>query len=108
PHASGNPSLGMQFYYTMREGFFIPGRSLDDQPAPDTILPYLRPQDPDDGSFVGDPITGTPITILYRPVCPDNAPTMSVGETLTMPNHGLPAVRGQTSAFVLYQQSIAQ
>jgi hypothetical protein len=98
-------ALGMHWYYTMRDGFYIPGRST--QPAEGTILPYLRPKNTD-GSFAGDPVTGAPLTVLYRPKWPDDAPTMSVGETLTLANHGLPAVRGQTSAEVLYQQSIAQ
>lgn len=99
------PALGMQWYYTMREGFFIPG--LAAQPAEGTILPYLRPKNTD-GTYAGDPVTGTPLTVTYRPVWPSDAPTMSVGETLTLSNHGLPAVRGQTSALVLYQRSIAQ
>lgn len=98
------PALGMQWYYTLRAGFYIPG--LVTQPAVGTILPYLRPQNTDD-SFAGDPVTGTPLTVAYRPVWPVNAPTMSVGETLTLPNHGLPAVRGQSSAITYYQQSIA-
>ena len=98
-------ALGMQWYYTMRDGFFIPG--LSSQPVEGTILPYLRPKNTD-GTFAGDSVTGTPLTVLYRPQWPDDAPSMSVGETLTMANHGLPAVRGQTSAHVLYQQSVAQ
>ena len=98
-------ALGMQWYYTMRDGFYIPG--LSSQPAEGTILPYLRPKNTD-GTFAGDAVTGTPLTVLYRPQWPDDAPSMSVGETLTMANHGLPAVRGQTSAHVLYQQSVAQ
>ncbi len=102
--SQATPALGMQWYYTMRAGFFIPG--LSSQPAEGTILPYLRPKNTD-GGFAGDAVTGTPLTVLYRPQWPDDAPSMSVGETLTMANHGLPAVRGQTSAHVLYQQSIA-
>ena len=103
--SQATPALGMQWYYTMRDGFYIPG--LSSQPAEGTILPYLRPKNTD-GSFAGNPVTGTSLTVLYRPQWPDDAPSMSVGETLTMANHGLPAVRGQTSAHVLYQQSIAQ
>ncbi|MET0263333.1 MAG: hypothetical protein ABW223_10580, partial [Rariglobus sp.] len=81
------------------------GRSV--QPAEGTILPYLRPLDTN-GAPVGDPVTGTPITVVYRPAWPSDAPVMSVGETLTLANHGLPSVRGQTSALTLYQRSIAQ
>lgn len=103
--AQPTPALGMQWYYTMRAGFFIPG--LSTQPAEGTILPYLRPANPD-GSFAGDGVTGTPLTIVYRPTWPTDAPSMSVGETLSLPNHGLPSVRGQTSATVFYQQSIAR
>lgn len=105
PHEGGDPVLGMQFYYTMRDGFYIPGRAT--QPEAGTILPYLRPVD-SEGNFVGDPVDGTPLTVVYRPVWPDDAPTMSVGETLALANHGLPSVRGQSSAVVLYQQSIAR
>lgn len=102
-----SPALGMQWYYTMRSDFFIPGRALTAQPAEGTILPYLRVKNPD-GTFVGDPVTATPLTVAYVPVWPDNVATMSVGETLSLPNHGLPAVRGQSSAVVFYQQSIAR
>lgn len=101
--AAPTPALGMQWYYTMRPGFYIPGRAT--QPAEGTILPYLRPRN-SDGTHAGDPVTGTPLTVVYRPAWP-TAPTLGVGETLTLPNHGLPAVRGQSSAVVLYQQSIA-
>lgn len=98
-------ALGMRWYYTMRPEFFIPG--LSSQPAEGTILPYLRPVK-QDGSYEGDAVSGTPLTVTYTPQWPLDAPMMSVGETLTLPNHGLPAVRGQSSAEVLYQQSFAQ
>lgn len=98
------PALGMQWYYTMRGDFFTPG--LASQPAEGTVLPYLRPRN-SNGTYQGDPVTGTPLTVTYQPTWPVDAPTMSVGETLTLPNHGLPAVRGQSSALVFYQQSVA-
>ncbi|MGZ0708682.1 hypothetical protein ACWPKO_10115 [Coraliomargarita sp. W4R53] len=106
PHTDtgSSPALAMEWYYTMRAGFFIPG--LTTQPAEGTILPYLRPQATDE-SYIGDPVTGTSLTVVYLPTWPVDAPTMSVGETLTLPNHGLPAVRGQSSAVTYYQQSIA-
>ncbi len=104
PHGANVPALGMQWYYTMQAGFYFPGRSS--QPAVGTILPYLRAAD-GVGGYVGDPVTATPLTVVYRPAWPENVPTMSVGESLMLPNHGLPAVRGNTSAVVFYQQSIA-
>ncbi len=97
------PTLGMQFYYNLREGFFIPG--LTTQPAVGTVVPYLRPLS--GGVPLGDPVTGTPLTITYRPVWPDNSAELRIAETLALPKFGLPAVLTQTSAHVLYQQSIA-
>ncbi len=103
PHANATPTLGMQFYYPMREGFFVPGVAA--QPAAGTALPYLRPLV--SGTPTGDPVTGTSLTVIYRPTWPDNAPELRVAETLTLPKFGLPAVLPQASALVLYQQSIA-
>ncbi len=100
--ASSAVGLGMQFYYTMRSDFVFPGRA---QPAVGSILPYLRPIV--NNVYQGDPVTGTPLTVLYRPQWPSAPPTLTTAETLTLPKFGLPAVRGQTSARILYQQSIA-
>lgn len=106
PHAetSTNVSLGMQFHYAMRDDFYIPGRSP--QPAAGTPLPYLRPLD-ENGVPTGDSVSGAPLTIIYRPVWPENPPELQLAETLALPKRGLPAVRGQSSAEVLYQQSKA-
>jgi hypothetical protein len=38
---------------------------------------------------------------------PDPVPELQVSETLTEPKRGLPAIRGQISAEVIYQQSLA-
>jgi len=103
PHASGSPTLGMRFYYPMQAGFFIPGRAT--QPAVGTVLPYLRPLV--GGVPQGDPVNGLPITVTYRPQWPDHAPELRVAETLTRPKFGLPDVFSQSSARVLYQQSVA-
>ena len=105
PHASSatNAAFGMQFWYPMRDGFFVPG--LTPQPAVGTPLPYLRPIS--GGSYSGDKVSGDPIVISYRPAWPQFAPTLRVAETLTLSKSGLPAVYGQTSAQVLYQQSYA-
>lgn len=45
--------------------------------------------------------------VVYRPVWPASAPKIMRAETLTLPKFGLPAMRGQTSVKVLYQQSVA-
>ena len=97
------PYLGMRLYYSMREGFHIPG--LAEQPAAGTVLPYLRPLQ--DGVPLGHPVTGTSLTIRYHPVWPDDSPELRVGESLALPKFGLPDIYSQTSAQILYQQSIA-
>ncbi|WP_221030553.1 hypothetical protein [Actomonas aquatica] len=97
------PTLGMQFYYLMQENFYVPG--IATQPAVGTVLPYLRPLA--EGVPQGDAVTGTPLTITYRPAWPELAPELRIAETLTLPKFGLPAVLTQTSVELLYQQSIA-
>lgn len=114
-HAGGTGQLTMKLYYLSQEGFFVPGTS---NLTVGTVLPFLRHLDRKgttlninainanaDGTL-GDP--DEPLTITYRPTWPTNAPELRVGETLTLPKFGLPQVRGQISAQVLYQQSIAQ
>ena len=106
PLNGGSPALGMNFYYNMQPGFDFPSGLNVTTPAVGKPLPYLRPMNTN-GTFAGDPVTGTPVTILYFPAWPASPPTLSVAETLALAKNGLPAVRGQTSARVLYQQSIA-
>ena len=106
PHNNGTPAMGMNWYYAMRSDFVVPGQTV---PA-GTVLPYLRPVASSSSTtttYAGNPVTGTPQTIIYRPTWPANVPTLRTGETLALSKNGLPAVRGQTSARVLYQQSIA-
>lgn len=106
PHASDGPqpSYGMRFYYYLREGFYFP--ALSTQPAVGSIQP-----------FIADVGSGNATTLTYLPKWPDDPslPTamqtvlgvLYTAETLTLPKEGLPQVRGQSSAQVLYQQSIA-
>jgi hypothetical protein len=106
PHDGGTPDFGMKFYYYLREGFHFP--ALTTQPAVGSIQPYIA-DDADDGIAV---------TLTYRPKWPDD-PSLPVAdqkvlgelqtaETLTLAKAGLPQVRGQSSAQILYQQSIAK
>jgi hypothetical protein len=98
-------SFTMQFYYRTLEGFAWPGY---DAPEVDSIVPYLLPRG-DDGTPLGDPTDASTesLKIVYRPVWPADTPQLDLSETLTGAKKGLPAVRGQTSMRVLYQQSIA-
>lgn len=114
-HAGGTGVLTMKLYYLSQEGFFVPGTS---NLAVGTVLPFLRHLDRKgihlDINAINANADGTtgdadePLTVIYRPAWPTNAPELRVGETLTLPKFGLPQVRGQISAQVLYQQSIAQ
>ncbi len=107
-----NPQLVMQFYYKTLPGFYYPGAAQ--QPAVGTITPYLRPRNPD-GTFAGDSVfgnadndsvgDGNPLGVFYRPVWPEGTPVLQMAESLTLPKRGLPAVRGQRSLEIVYQQS---
>lgn len=99
----GTGSFGMQWYYPMAADFDFPGMTTP--PAVGTALPYLRPLT--DGVPQGDAVSGTALTVIYRPDWPESVPSMRVAETLTLPKFGLPDVRNQKSAEVPYQQSIA-
>ena len=104
PHATSAPTFGMQWYYPMQDGFFIPG--LTTPPAPGTKLPFLRPLT--SGVAQGDAVSGTSLTVTYSPTWPTAVPSLRIAETLTLAKFGLPDVRNQKSAEVLYQQSIAK
>ncbi len=107
PYLAGNPgpenSFTMRFYYKTQEGFAWPG--IEEPPPVDSIVPYLRPL-----TGGGDPAAKETesLDIVYRPVWPVETPGMRLGDTLMTPKEGLPAIRGQTSVSVLYQQSIAK
>jgi hypothetical protein len=108
PHDDGSPTLTMKLYYLSQPGFFLPGLG---EPTDGTLLPFLR-NAPRSGeslnlSQIDNGQVDEPLAIIYRPVWPDDAPELRVAETLTLPKFGLPQVRGQSSAQILYQQSIA-
>ena len=105
-----NATLSYKLYYVTRAGFYLPGATT--QPVVGTILPFLRNAARSGQTLnlaaINDGQTDQPLVITYRPEWPENAPELRVGETLALPKFGLPQVRGQKSAEVLYQQSIAQ
>lgn len=95
-------AFSMRFYYLSQEGFAWPGISAP--PAVGSIVPYLTRAETLDRHSKTSPA----LDIVYRPVWPSDPPTMQFGQTLLGPSAGLPAVRGQTSVELLYQQSIAR
>jgi hypothetical protein len=104
--ASDTNSFSMRFYYKTLDGFAWPN-----QPPIEvgTIVPYLRVPGSVTGTYVGAPAdkATAALSITYRPVWPSIPAVIQPGQTLTTPVNGLPAIRGQTSAQILYQQSIA-
>ena len=108
PHDENEEAFfAMQYYYVSMEGFYLPG--VTGQPAPGTIMPYLREENPDGGGYDGaaSGAKAQALAIGFIPVWPEFAPQLRIGETLTLPKFGLPAVRGQTSMQVIYEQSLA-
>ncbi len=108
PHDEMGPrvekSFDIQFYYKTLPGFYFPAES--EQPAVGTIEPYLRAKGADGNYFDEDSAEDEPaLAIKYQPYWPSGTPVLFTGETLTNPKRGLPAVRGQISAQVVYQQS---
>jgi len=116
PHTTNStPYTVMQFYYKTLPGFYFPSLSAAAQPPTGTVTPYLRPLDAS-GIPQGEPVygnsdssaqagDGNSLGIYYHPQWPTDAPVLQMAETLTVPKRGLPAVRGQSSLGILYQQS---
>ena len=118
PFLSGNPSptnsFTMRYYYKTEAGFAWPG--LANPPAVGSIVPYLRPWDATNSSYVGE--AGSKLTaslgIVYRPHWPVRDPkdaskplaTLPYGATLAAPGYGLPGVRDFKTARILYEQSV--
>jgi hypothetical protein len=108
PHDQMGPTheaaFDIQFYYKTLAGFYFPSETT--QPQVGTIVPYLRGYE-SGGDLSGEATGngGQALAIGYQPYWPDTTPELFTGETLTNPKRGLPAVRGQISAEVIYQQS---
>jgi hypothetical protein len=102
--ATNTNSFTMRFYYKTQDGFAWPN---DPSPPPSgTIVPYLRPPISGGYSGSGRDSASPALPIVYRPVWPGSTPSVAFGETLTVANKGRPAIRGQSSVHLLYQQSI--
>jgi hypothetical protein len=110
PYLANTPadtnSFTMRFYYKTQEGFAWPSGTA---PSVGSIVPYLRPVGSVPGSYTGTATSKetASLGIVYRPAWPSLPPVMQVGQTLTTPLAGLPDLKNQSSASVLYQQSIA-
>jgi hypothetical protein len=95
-------SFTMRFYYKNEATFDWPGNNS--APNVGDIVPYLRPL----GSTYPPGSKYTPsLDIVYRPVWPSSVPMLQSGQTLSESVSGITGVRDQSSAQVLYQQSLA-
>jgi hypothetical protein len=103
--ATNTNSFTMRFYYKTQAGFAWP--NYPNPPAAGTIVPYLRPFSAGSPAGTGDSPESPALPIVYRPVWPGTTVPLAFGETLTVANKGRPAIRGQSSAHIVYQQSIA-
>lgn len=88
----GTAEITMRYFYPVQPGFYFP--SDVPQPEEGKCVPWL-----DDG-------TGTPVDVVLTAFWPDNIPKMRIGETLIESMRQLPAIKGQQSVDVVYQQSI--
>jgi len=100
-------SFSMSFYYKTQQGFSFPGASATITEG--DVVPYIR-RDPNNDPIGGKSGNGgvnlvSSLGIKYFPRWPEEVPIMSMAQTLTKPIYGLPAVRGQTSMEILFQES---
>lgn len=116
PHESTSGAVtgdgfSLQFHYPTQEGFAFP--STTEEIPVGTITPYLRIHN--GSEYLGDPIYAeeyeTGVTqaapITYLPYWPTDAKELKFGKTLTTAYNEIDGIRGNSSAEILYQQSIA-
>jgi hypothetical protein len=112
PHLDTDDAAAIQhhWFYTTQEGFYFP--SLSSQPAVGSIAPYLRPRNAnavyEGPEYIDQSTTDVAsFPVTYRIRWPESAPELRPGQTLAKPIYGLPAVRGNTSVEIIYEQSVA-
>jgi hypothetical protein len=103
--ATDTNSFSMRYYYKTQNGFAWPNNP--NPPTNGTIVPYLRPLATTGYEGEGNSSSSPAQPIVYRPVWPGSTLPVAFGETLTVASRGRPAIRGQSSVHILYQQSIA-
>lgn len=93
----GTATSAFHYYYHVQSGFWFPDMAV--QPMLGTEVPWLSQRPGGDGQ--------TPVAWSYVQSWPDNCPTLHLGESLVHPKRGLPAIHGQKSVRILYQQAVA-
>ena len=100
---AANNSFKMKFWYKNLAEFDWPS---DADKVPGESIQYLSSPDELNGKTFHS--HGDRDYVIYRPVWPKSAPILKRAETLTVSKFGLPAVRGQTSVKVLYEESLTK
>jgi len=91
-HGGGTCNYAFDYYYPSQSGFWYPE---GDEIALLEPVPWMEQSD------------GSPKEYHYVVSWPDDCPELLVGQTLLNAINGLPAIRGQLSVDVAYQQSQA-
>lgn len=89
----GTAEILMRYHYPIQEGFYL--ETLPPGVVVGTQVPWL------------DDATTTPVDVTYTIHWPDDVPTMKLGQTIIDAQFGLPAIDGQCSVDILYEQSVA-
>ena len=100
----GALSVGMRFFYPNEPGFWYPQFSAGNQPEALREMPWLSALGRTASPAVI--LDGEPVRVRFDIQWPAIVPTLTIGDTLTKPANGLPAVRGQKSVRIVYQQSL--
>jgi hypothetical protein len=107
PHTPSDlATFRMRYYYKTLKGFWFPSLGAD-QLSVGTVVPYLL-NNKEGALTKQDYKPRVALGITYNAIWPNSVAELRPGQTLTEPVFGLPAVRGNTSLKLLYQQSKAQ
>ena len=106
-NSGGHTNYVFDFEYPHQESFDYPGGA---SPEVGTRIGWMQGYTGRGGAWpardtADDPLA-TPINYTFHVLWPQDVPRLYVGDTLTNPKDGLPAIRGQLSAALLYQQSL--
>ena len=97
--------INMRFYYPVLPDFYFPQAYTD---AYDGVRTFTG-SNPDDVPWLDGGVSLTapaqPVKVQYITTWPATAPSMRLGDILIGPKQGLPAINGQCSVNVIYQES---
>jgi len=106
----GPATIIMHYYYSVLEGFDFPSDKFPTVPLVGNEIPWLAYYQAQIGGIHTKSYNdgNKPVDITYQYTWPKEVPVLQIGETLIKAKEGLPAIDGQLSVDVIYQQSVAQ